>query len=412
MHAVSKVAAIPQLVLLSETLTTGGAETFVLRLAAAMAARGHPVCLAVMRGDRVEQDLVASIAPMVSLETFRPRGLRNLLRFDGLLQRLGIDFSLLRWLQQRWLSRLLSRHSNVLVHSHLITSDLVAAHACSDLCVPWLSTMHGDYLAFESSAGSRAARIPNFARAIDLIERTAGAMVCITEDQRNQLNRLMPAMAARDGIRKIYNGYPRAHAPGEAGETATRLLSQIPRDALVVGMVARGIRDKGWDVLLEAARKAALPNAWLVLVGDGPRLAELRESVRDPRVVFVGNVTNPLDYIARFDIACLPSRFPSESLPTVIIEYLQQGKPVIATHVGEIPAMLCVDSDQTAGITIALDREAAMADEMCAALQTLAGDCDLRARMSQWALAAFEPFEMELCATRYEALYAEVVHGK
>ena len=398
-------------ILLCETLTIGGAETFVLRLAQALTQRGHEVRIAVLRGDQIELGLVASIAPSVPLDSFRPWGVRSLIRFDGLLQRLKLDFSLIRALQRRWLGGLLSRRETRLVHTHLITSDLVAAHACSEAGVPWLSTMHGDYLAFEHTAGNLAARIPNFARAIALIERTAGAMVCITEDQRNQLNRLMPAMAARNGIRKIYNGYPRAHAHRESGETATRLLSQIPCDALVVGMVARGIRDKGWDVLLEAARKAALPNVWLVLVGDGPRLAELRDSVRDPKVIFVGNVTNPLDYIACFDIGCLPSRFPTESLPTVIIEYLQQGKPVIATHVGEIPTMLRVASDAPAGITIELGDESAMADEMAAALLTLASDPEMRDRMSQAALAAFEPFDMNLCTSRYEELYDEVVHG-
>lgn len=401
----------PALLFLCETLTTGGAETFVLRLAAAMRARGHQVCLAVLRGERVERELVASIAPGVPVEVFRSRGLRTFMWFDGLLQRLGIDFSSLRWLQQRWLVGLLKRRAAQLVHSHLITSDLVAAQACADVRVPWLSTMHGDYLAFERTAGNRDARILDFAHAIARIERSVGAMVCITEDQQSQLNRLMPAMAARQGIRKIYNGYPRAKALQKIDQAAAKVLAHIPHDALVVGMVARGIREKGWDVLLEASRKAALHNAWLVLVGDGPRIAELRESVRDPRVIFVGNVTNPLDYIARFDIACLPSRFPSESLPTVIIEYLQQGKPVIATHVGEIPTMLRVASDAPAGITIGLDDESAMADEMGAALLTLASDLELRARMSQAALAAFEPFDMDLCTARYEALYVEVAHG-
>lgn len=397
-----------RLVMLCETLTTGGAETFVLRLAAAMQVRGHAVRLAVLRGDKIEWDLVASIAPLVPVDAYRPLGLRNILRLDGLLQRLGVDFSWLRWLQQRWLSQLLARHSVGLVHSHLITSDLVAAQACGQAGIPWLTTMHGDYLAFERTAGSRDARIPDFPRAIALIERSVGAMVCITHDQQDQLNRLMPMTAARNAIHKIYNGYPRPVARLQTDAATAGLLARIPEGALVIGMVARGIRDKGWDVLLEAWRKAALPDAWLLLVGDGPRIAELRQTVNDPSVVFVGNVTNPLDYIARFDIACLPSRFPTESLPTAIIEYLQQGKPVIATHVGEIPVMLGVGSEQPAGITIALADEGAMAGEMCRALLALGTDPRLRARMSRAALESFEPFDMTLCAARYEALYAEV----
>ena len=169
-------------IFLCETLTTGGAETFVLRLAAAMQARGHGVSLAVIRGDQIERALVESIAPSVPMDAFQPGGLRQLLRVDGLLQRLGLDFSLLRWLQQRWLVRLLSRRGAGLVHSHLITSDLVAAEACPVARVPWLSTMHGDYLAFERTAGNRAARIPDFEHAVQRVEPTVGAIVCITDD--------------------------------------------------------------------------------------------------------------------------------------------------------------------------------------------------------------------------------------
>lgn len=376
-----------------------------------MRQQGRQVCLAVLRGDLVEEGLVASIAPDVPMDVFQPWGLRHVMRLDGLIQRIGIDFSWLRWWQQRWLARLLLRRGARLVHSHLITSDLVAARACATAKIPWLSTMHGDYLAFEPAGGNRAARIPDFARAIEVIERRVGAVVCITDDQQRQMRRLMPTLGARGGIRKIYNGYPRPARRGRGDATAAPALTGIPEEALVVGMVARGIRDKGWDVLLEAVRKAPLLGVWLVLVGDGPRIAELRAATRDERVRFVGNVTNPLDYIARFDIACLPSRFPAESLPTVVIEYLQQGKPVIATHVAEIPAMLQLESGAPAGITIALDSESSMADAMCAALTTLAQDRELRSRLSRAALAAFEPFAMELCVARYSELYAEVAHA-
>jgi glycosyltransferase involved in cell wall biosynthesis len=147
------------------------------------------------------------------------------------------------------------------------------------------------------------------------------------------------------------------------------------------------------------------------LVGDGQRISELRQQVKDKKTLFVGNVTNPLDYIQRFDIACLPSRFSSESLPTVIIEYLQQGKPVIASRVGEIPAMLRIGSGDPAGLVIDLDSESTMADAMAAALRTLADDPVLRGRMSRATRQAFEPFDMDDCARHYEQVYAEVARG-
>lgn len=394
------------IVLLCDTLTTGGAETFVLRLAQALHDRGHDVRIAVLRGDRIESELTRSLAPDVRVLQCRPRGLRHLLRVDGLIQRIGIDFSWVRWLQSRWLIRELSERVTDIVHSHLITSDLVASLACVRTNTPWISTMHGDYLAFEATGGSLAARVPNFLRAVHFVEQSVSCIVCITEAQREQVQRLMPGLADQRGIRKIYNGYPQPTQKNEAFIPSP--LKEIPPEALVVGMVSRGIQGKGWDVLLNAFRAANIPGAWLVLVGDGPRVAELRQSVQDLRVVFAGNVVNPLDYIARFDIACLPSRFPTESLPTVVIEYLAQGKPVVATHVGEIPTMLRVGSDKPAGISIRLGSEESMADEMCDALQMIAQDHDLWASMSAAAFAAFQPFDMDICVKRYEELYAEV----
>jgi len=395
------------IILLCETLTTGGAETFVLRLAQSLRERGHQGGGRGSGGEGFKTSGGLSLAPGVGLEALEPRGFRQIMRVDGRLQRFRMDFSWLRWLQQRWLGRILLAHRIQLVHSNLITCDLVAAVTCPSVGVPWLSTIHGDYLAFELTGGSRAARVLDFARAAKRIERSVSAVVCITDVQQAQIRRLLPHLQSRKGIRKIYNGYPRTRQGARSELPA--ILSKIPPQALVVGMVARGVREKGWDVLLEAARDPELSDAWLVLVGEGPRIAELRDGLQDARVIFAGNVTNPLDYIARFDIACLPSRYPSESLPTVIIEYLQQGKPVVASHVGEIPAMLRVASDAPAGLTIALDTEQAMAVQMAAALRLLVKDRDLRARLSQAALPAFEQFNMDDCVQHYEALYHELI---
>ena len=397
----------PQRVLLvTETLVTGGAETFVLRLAAALKEHGHKAFLFVLRGDLVNAEQVSRLAPEVTLVTVPIPFLTMVLKVDGLLYRMGSRFSLLRWLQVSKLRELLMAEGVSVVHSHLLTADLVTSRACRSLGIPWVSTMHGDYLALEKKGSSQAARIPDFLAACLEVEHSVGQMVCITEPQMQQLQRLMPSLAAAGRLLKIYNGY----AANKADVTATRrpeVLQQIPADAFVIGMVSRGIKDKGWDVLVGAFEALDRPDAWLVLVGDGDHLQKLRATQRHPRMVFCGNVVDPLLYIACFDVACLPSQFAAESLPTVVVEYMVLGKPVIATDVGEIAAMLEAAGDAPAGLLVELGDTATMVPRMRAALMNLYNDKDLRAAMGANALRAAKKFDMEACVNAYLDVYTK-----
>ena len=66
-------------------------------------------------------------------------------------------------------------------------------------------------------------------------------------------------------IRKIYNGYT---VPA-ALPTAPKIICEIPPNAFVIGMVSRGIREKGWEILIAAFQSLNLPDSRLLLVGDG-----------------------------------------------------------------------------------------------------------------------------------------------
>jgi glycosyltransferase involved in cell wall biosynthesis len=104
----------------------------------------------------------------------------------------------------------------------------------------------------------------------------------------------------------------------------------------VIGTIARLGEQKGLDDLLRAA--AQLPDARVVVVGDGPLRAKLSEladalGVVD-RVTWAGWVDDPASLLATFDVFVLPSRF--EGLPLVILEAMLAGVPVVATDVGSV----------------------------------------------------------------------------
>lgn len=396
-----------RITIVTESLVTGGAETFVLRLAWALSQSGHVTTLFVLRGDLVSAPLIGRLAGNLPIVAVRLPWLPWVMKLDGLLYRLGSGFSFLRWMQVNQLRKHLVDEPQDVVHSHLLTADLVTARACNSLGIPWVSTMHGDYLALEAKVSSRAARIPDFDVALREIESSVGHMVCITEQQQSQLSRVLPSLEETGRISKIYNGYAASAADVEDG-SVPEALSGIPEGDFVVGMVARGIREKGWDVMIAAFTALDLPDAWLVLVGDGDYLQQIRPSIQNSRIVFCGDVVDPLRYIARFDVGCLPSQIPTESLPTVVIEYMYLGKPVVATAVGEIPRMIDAQSNVPAGLLIDLGQTHAMAEQMQTALKRLYEDKAERSRLSNNAVLAVRKFDMNICVDAYVSLYKRV----
>lgn len=393
-----------RIALITEALVTGGAETFVLRIAKSLQDRGHSVSLFVLRGDKVNHDLLESIAPDLPLEVFRTPLLRLLMAFDGLMYHCGFRVCLLRFLQILRLKSYLKASNMEVVHSHLMTADIVTARACKAVGLPWVTTMHGDYLAFESEGGSRSARIQDFRAVVREVEASVKQLVSITDQQVKQLKKLMPQADSQGRICKIYNGYD-APPLDSLKLSIPDTLRCIPPHAFVIGMVARGIRGKGWDVMVAAFQALEIPDAWLVLVGDGEDLQAIKAQVTSSRIVFTGNVTDPLRYIARFDIGCLPSRLPAESLPTVIIEYMLLGKPVIATDVGEVSRMINPQDDCVAGVMLSLGSVEDMTQQMKSAIERLYSDASERKRLAKGALKASGRFDMDLCVNRYLAIY-------
>lgn len=393
-----------RIVLVTETLVTGGAETFVLRVASALKTRGEEVSIFVLRPDKVDPVLVAEIAPNVPiLQLGMPILYILCSRFDGLLYQLGSSFSIVRALQARYLRKYLAACGATVVHSNLLASDLVVADVARSLSIPWITTIHGDYLAIEDTGHSRAMRLQDFTRAVRKVENSVDHVVCITDQQISMVQRVFSRIALESRFSKIYNGYPSFEQRGR--QSMPEAFLNIPDDAFVIGMVGRGRREKGWDALISAFRKLDIPNAWLVLVGDGDYLNEVRATVDDERILFTGNVADPLRYIARFDVGCMISRIPTESLPTVVIEYLLLAKPVVATDVGEVRNMLNGVGANPAGLLVKLGECDEMSAEVCNALSRLSSDKALFDKFKANTAVALRKFNMDKCLDSYLTLY-------
>lgn len=171
----------------------------------------------------------------------------------------------------------------------------------------------------------------------------------------------------------------------------------------VVGCVARLDDQKNLTVLLQAM--VAVPDASLVLVGDGPRRGELEALAGSlgiaARVHFLGWLDDPRAVLAGFDVFALPSR--DESFPLTIVEAMLSGVPVVATRVGSVGD--AIEHGRT-GLLVEVDD----VDGLAAALRRLLGDADERTQLASAARAlATEAYTDTVMAARYDRLWTDVL---
>jgi glycosyltransferase involved in cell wall biosynthesis len=112
----------------------------------------------------------------------------------------------------------------------------------------------------------------------------------------------------------------------------------------IVGVVGRLELEKGHPTLLEAWPLVLehVPNAYLVIVGEGSRMDALRQISVDlgveHHVVFTGRRDDIPAVTAALDVAVLPSYREAQGL--TILEAMAMSRPVVASNVGGIPEMV------------------------------------------------------------------------
>lgn len=109
-------------------------------------------------------------------------------------------------------------------------------------------------------------------------------------------------------------------------------------ESVIFGCVARLSPEKAHSDLITAFKtvRKEIPNAHLILVGDGPLKDGLQRLTGElglsDSIYFAGQRSNIRDYISLFDVFVLAST--RESLPRAAREAMACGKPIIATRVG------------------------------------------------------------------------------
>lgn len=385
-----------------ETLLTGGAETFSLRLAQALS-KNNSVVLYRFYHDYIDQDIANTLAPDVQLMAFTSEIDTFLRKLDSVLVKLKIDFSLRNWFIKQDLQRIIRKKKIAVVHSNQFKVDFVVTTVAAANHIPVITTIHGDYLKFWQQAPASILHYQQ--KLVQCVSRT-NFIACISEKQlaffRNQVQ---PLVRKALPLVKIYNGYP-FHPTMLQADGSGKYKLKIPDDHFIFGMVSRGIPEKGWEAAIQAFIALNAPASHLVLVGDSAYLNQLKAAYsKYKQIHFVGYAPEPLEWIIQFDVGLLPSVYASESLPTVVIEYLFCGKPVVASDVGEIANMLDCNSPAAAGTVVPVINNQVAVNTLRNAMQQYLQYPELYQQHKKNTIKAAAKFDMQTCINRYQELY-------
>ncbi len=328
----------------------------------------HHFLLPLMRGLRARgHEVIGISAEGPLLDAARAEGFRIIpLPFARSLSPVA------QWRAFRALVAVLRAEKPDLVHGHMPISGFLARVAARVAGVPKVAyTCHGFLF-------NQPGRLPRRALALAM-EFLAGQLtdihMTVSTEEAADARRLRihrnstPIGNGRDPARFHPDAVTRAEIRAQLG---------VAPDAVVVIVVSRLVRHKGHPELLAAMRDV---NAELWVVGE--RLASdhgedlepsFARSGLGPRLRRLGYRRDIAALLQASDIFALPSHF--EGLPMSIIEAMLTGLPVVATDIRG-PREQVIDGET--GILVPPATVAPLAQ----ALQRLAADADLRARMGQ-----------------------------
>jgi colanic acid/amylovoran biosynthesis glycosyltransferase len=234
-----------------------------------------------------------------------------------------------RLYEAAWLGLELKRRRIRHVHAHFAGMAARTAY--------WIKQFHGIGYSFTGHANDIFCET-DFPVSLDELVKEARLVVTETDYSRDWLRRRCPDSAAK--IERVYNGI-------HPGEFARADFSAEPPEIVSVG---RLIEKKGFNELIQACATLRGIDYRCRIVGAGPLEEALRGQIAQAglgnRISLEGarpeaDVIEFLRGARLFALAC--ARDPdggSDNLPTVIMEAMAAGLPVVSTRVAGIPEMI------------------------------------------------------------------------
>lgn len=210
-------------------------------------------------------------------------------------------------------------------------------------------------------------------------------------------------------IHVIYNGVDTNRFNPGKDETFLRKECNIPDNAQVIGMIGRVNSWKGQGDLLKASNVIMSKNPYVYTIfagaafeGEEWRENELQDAIGDSpykdRIINLGYRSDSERIYKLLDVFVLPSTNP-DPLPTVVLEAMATGKPIVGYRHGGICEMV---SDGENGLLA----EVRNPEDLARKISVLLDDDELRLKMGQASRKRLlEKFSIEAYVDNYSREY-------
>lgn len=354
------------------SLTVGGAERVTVSVANGLAKRGYDVDLLVSYYEGTFVDDINDQVSVVDLETPHLPGI-------------GVGASVPK------LVSYFRRRSPTLVFAQMIYASDVClfAHMLADSDARVIPTVHNTVGMYDPPKERLVQRL-----AMALRDRAA-QFVAVSEGAAESV--VSELGVAPENVSVLHNPIPVGEIRDQACDSAPSEWIQSEEYDVVLG-IGRLAPQKDFQTFLRAFQRIheQNPAARAVIVGRGPEREELARTAEelgiDDYVSFAGYVDNPYAYMSGADVLLLSSQH--EGLPTVLIEGLACGTPVVSTDCPSGPRTILDDGTYGPLVDVGDDNALAEAVETTLADPPVPSTLVARARdfSPETVLNAYESF--------------------
>lgn len=234
--------------------------------------------------------------------------------------------------------------SEVAKHLRRINADVLCCHGYKPDILGWLAARKVGIPVVGVARGWTGAswKVRLNEKLDRIVLRRMDRVICVSEGQAVKVRRAGVRADLVYVIRNAIRATRFDHRDPTAGSWLRSLFPTPP--SLVVGAAGRLSPEKGFEVLVDAARRVAQVDrkVGFIIFGDGPLRAELSRQIGEAGLAdrfLLAGFREDLDKILpHLDVLTLPSY--TEGLPNVVLEASAAEVPVVATNVGGTPEVV------------------------------------------------------------------------